>query len=177
MSLSKEIWEWIRALAVAVVLALLIRSFIFQVFVVEGGSMHPTLENYDRLVVDKISYRFHEPDHGDIVVFDSRTGKDFVKRVIGVGGDSIEINAGQVYRNGDLLEEPYLMGQTDYQDYGPIEIPPDYFFLMGDFRRNSMDSRDPRIGLVSVERIRGRACLVFWPPGEAKMLGSKAAAN
>ncbi len=177
MNLSKEIWEWIRAIAVAVVLALLIRFFILQVFVVEGSSMHPTLESYDRLVVDKISYRFHEPDHGDIVVFDSRTGKDFVKRVIGVGGDSIEIRAGQVYRNGDLLEEPYLMGQTDYQDYGPIEIPPDHFFLMGDFRRNSMDSRDERIGLVSMERIRGRACLVVWPPGEAKLLGSKAAAN
>lgn len=176
MNLTKEIWEWIRALAVAIVLALLVRSFIFQVFVVEGGSMYPTLLNSDRLIVDKISYRFNEPDCGDIVVFDSRTGRDFVKRVIGVGGDNIEIREGKVYRNGSLLEEPYL-GQNDYQDYGPVEVPPGYFFLMGDYRVNSMDSRDPRVGLVSVERIRGRACVVFWPPGEAKLLSSRAAAN
>ena len=177
MNLSKEIWEWIRAIAVAVLLALLIRFFIFEVFVVDGSSMHPTLENYNRLVVDKISYRFGEPDCGDIVVFDSRTGKDFVKRVIGVGGDTIEISSGKVYRNGILLEEPYLLGHNDHQDYGPIEIPPGYYFVMGDFRKNSMDSRDPRVGLVSMERIKGRARVVFWPPGEAKLLSIKAAAD
>ena len=176
MNLSKEIWEWIRSIAIAVALALLIRFFILEVFVVDGRSMYPTLEDCSRLIVDKISYRFSEPGCGDIVVFDSQTGRDFIKRVIGVGGDTLEIRAGKVYRNGSVLEEPYLMGQTDFQDYGPVEIPPGYFFLMGDYRRNSLDSRDPRVGLVSMERIKGRACLVFWPPGEAKLLGSKAAA-
>ncbi len=177
MSFSKETWEWIRSIAIAVVMALLIRFFIIEVFVVDGRSMLPTLSDYNRLIVDKISYRFNEPRYGDIVVFDSQTGKDFIKRVIGAGGDTIEIRAGKVYRNGSLLEEPYLMGQTDYSDYGPVEIPPGCFFLMGDFRRNSMDSRDLRVGFVSMERIKGRACLVFWPPGEAKLLGSKAAAD
>ncbi len=177
MNRSKEIWEWIRAITVAVVLALLIRFFIVEVFVVDGGSMYPTLENCNRLVVDKISYRFNEPCYGDIVVFDSQIGsKPFIKRVIGTGGDRIEIRSGKVYRNETAVEEPYLMGQTDYQDYGPVEIPPGYFFLMGDYRRNSKDSRDPQVGLVSRERIMGRACLVFWPPAEAKMLGARTAA-
>lgn len=177
MSFSRETWEWIRSIAVAVALALLIRFFIIEVFVVDGKSMYPTLDDCNRLIVDKISYRFREPDCGDIVVFDSHTGRDFIKRVIGVGGDTIEIRGGKVYRNGVLMEEPYLMGQTDYQDYGPVEIPPHYFFLMGDHRRDSMDSRDPRVGLVSMERIKGRACLVFWPLGEAKVLGDRAAVD
>jgi signal peptidase I len=177
MGFSRETWEWIRSIVVAVVLALLIRFFVIEVFVVDGKSMYPTLDDSNRLIVDKISYRFHEPQHGDIVVFDSRTGRDFIKRVIGVGGDTIEIRAGKVYRNGIPLDEPYLMGQTDYQDYGPVEIPPGHFFLMGDFRRDSMDSRDPRIGLVSLDRIKGRAFLVFWPPAEAKILAGGASAN
>ncbi|MFY9413089.1 MAG: signal peptidase I [Dethiobacteria bacterium] len=177
MSRSNEIWEWIRSIAIAVVLALLIRFFLFEVFIVEGKSMYPTLESYNRLVVDKISYRFNEPGYGDIIVFESHTGRDFIKRVIGVGGDTIEIRAGKVYRNGTLLDEPYLMGQTDYQDYGPAEVPAGCFFLMGDFRENSLDSRDPRVGFISRERIKGRACLVFWPPGEAKVLGDRAAVD
>lgn len=175
MSRSNETWEWIRSIAIAIVVALLIRFFIFEVFVVEGSSMHPTLENSNRLVVDKISYRFSEPGYEDIIIFDSYTGKDFVKRVIGAGGDTIEIRAGKVYRNGVLVDEPYLRGETDYQDFGPVEIPPDHYFLMGDFRKISLDSRDPRIGLVSEEQIKGRARLVFWPPGEAKVLARTAA--
>lgn len=177
MSRSKEIWEWIRSIAIAVVLALLIRFFLFEVFVVEGRSMYPTLENYNRLVVDKISYRFNEPGYGDIIVFESYTGKDFIKRVIGTGGDTIEIRAGEVYRNGTLVDEPYLMGQTDYEDYGPVEVPAGCLFLMGDFRKNSLDSRNPLVGFVSKELIKGRACLIFWPPGEAKVLGGRAAVD
>lgn len=177
MSRSSETWEWIRSITIAVVLALLIRFFLFEVFEVEGGSMYPTLEDGYRLVVDKVSYRFHEPDYGDIVVFDSQIGRPFIKRLIGVGGDEVEVRDGKVLRNGDYLDEPYLFDQNDYPDYGPVEIPPGSFFVMGDYRRNSKDSRDPLVGFVTGERIMGRACLVYWPPGEARMLGGKAAAN
>lgn len=177
MSRSNETWEWIRSITIAVILALLIRFFIFEVFEVDGGSMYPTLEDGNRLVVDKISYRFNEPGYGDIIVFDSRIGRPFIKRLIGVGGDTVEIRGGTVFRNGDPLKEPYLLEQKDYPDYGPVEIPPGLFFMMGDYRRNSKDSRDPVVGLVSEEQIMGRACLIFWPPGEARMLSGKAALN
>ncbi|NLA10799.1 MAG: signal peptidase I [Firmicutes bacterium] len=178
MSRSQEIWEWIRSIAIAIVLALLVRFFVCEFFIVEGGSMYPTLEDGYRLIVDKISYRFTEPDYGDIVIFDSRiAARPFIKRVVGTGGDTVEIRDGKVYRNEILVDEPYLMGHSDHQNYGPVKIPPGNYFLMGDYRRNSKDSRDPLIGFVAGERIMGRARLVFWPPGEAKVLGDKVAAD
>lgn len=174
MSKSKEVWEWIRSIAVAVLLALVIRFFLMEVFVVEGRSMYPTLEDYERVVVNKLIYRFDEPQPGDIVVFEYEPRRDFIKRVIGVGGDIIEIRDGVVYRNGESLNEPYLLDGMDQQpNFGPVEVPPGTLFLMGDYRRNSLDSRDPRVGFVSLERIKGRAFLVFWPPGEARILGHK----
>jgi signal peptidase I len=171
MNRSREVWDWIRSIAIAVLLALVIRFFLFEVFVVEGRSMYPTLEDHERLVVNKLIYRFDDPRPGDIIVFEYEPGRDFIKRVIGVGGDTILIEAGQVYRNGILLAEPYLIEGMEPQDHGPLEVPPGYLFLMGDFRRNSMDSRDPRVGLVSVERIKGRAFFIFWPPWDARVIG------
>ncbi|MBS3943658.1 MAG: signal peptidase I [Dethiobacter sp.] len=176
MTNSREVREWVRSIAVAVVLALVIRFFLFEVFVVEGRSMYPTLEEHERLVVNKFIYRFEEPQPGDIVVFEHEPRRDFIKRVLGVGGDSIEIRDGVVYRNRTAVNEPYLLDRMDYQlAYGPVEVPPGYLFLLGDFRRNSMDSRDPRVGFVSVERIKGRAFLIFWPLSEIRVLSDKVA--
>jgi signal peptidase I len=174
MSKSREVWEWVRSITVAVLLALVIRFFLFEVFVVEGRSMYPTLEEHERLVVNKLVYRFDEPHPGDIIVFEFEPKRDFIKRVIGVGGDIIAIQDGVVYRNGEMVDEPYLLDEMDpQQSYGPVEVPPGYLFLMGDFRRNSMDSRDPRVGFVSLERVKGRAFLIFWPPLEARVLSDK----
>jgi len=106
MNLSHEVWEWIRSIAVAVVLALIIRSFLFQVYDVEGSSMYPTLEQNNRLIVNKLVYRFREPAPGDIVVFDYEPERPFIKRVIGTGSDTIMIREGQVYRNGLALSNP-----------------------------------------------------------------------
>ncbi len=176
MSRSREVWEWVRSIAVAILLALVIRFFLFEVFVVEGRSMFPTLEEHERLVVNKLVYRFDEPHPGDIIVFEFEPKRDFIKRVIGVGGDIIEIRDGQVYRNGEIVDEPYLLDEMDlHQSFGPVEVPPGYLFLMGDFRLNSMDSRDPRVGFVSLEKVKGRALLIFWPPFEARILSEKAA--
>jgi signal peptidase I len=177
MSLSQEVWEWIRSIAVAVLLALIIRSFLFQVYDVEGSSMYPTLVNNDRLIVNKLVYRFNEPAPGDIVVFDYEPERPFVKRVIGTGGDTISIRNGRVYRNGVVLVEPYLQNQDDMLDFGPVEVPPGYLFVLGDFRGNSMDSRDPRVGFVSLEQVHGQALLIFWPPGEARILLHQEAAG
>ena len=82
---------------------------------------------------------------------------------------------GEVYRNGEIVEEPYLYEQDDFQDFGPVEVPPGCLFLMGDYRRNSMDSRDPRVGFVSMESIKGRAFFIFWPLWEARGLSDEAA--
>jgi len=175
---SREAWEWVRSIAVAVVLALVIRFFLFEVFVVEGRSMYPTLEEHERLVVNKLVYRFDEPNPGDIVVFEFGPRRDFIKRVIGVGGDTIEIRNGLVYRNQELLLEPYLLNSMEQQlYYGPVQVPPGHLFLMGDYRGNSMDSRDPRVGFVSLERIKGRAFLIFWPPWELELLNENKAAQ
>ncbi len=172
-SRSREVWEWVRSIAVAVMLALVIRFFLFEVFVVEGGSMFPTLEEYERLVVNKLVYRFDDPQPGDIVVFEYEPGRDFIKRVIGVGGDTVESRGGQVYRNGEVVNEPYLLDEMPMHDFEPVEVPPGFLFMMGDYRKNSMDSRDPRVGLVSLEKIKGRALLIFWPPLEARVLEGK----
>lgn len=174
---SREIWEWVRSIAVAVLLALVIRFFLFEVFVVEGSSMYPTLEDHERLVVNKLVYRFDTPHPGDIIVFEFDAGRDFIKRVIGVEGDTIEIRDGRVSRNGILLDEPYLVHDVEMQEFGPVVVPPGCVFLMGDYRRNSMDSRDPRVGFVSLERVKGRAFLIFWPPWGARVLDHEAVAN
>ncbi len=177
MSTSKEIWEWIRSIAIAVVLALLVRSFLIKPFQVEGGSMYPTLKDHEYLIVNKFVYCFDQPQRGDIIVFRYSQGTDYVKRVVGLGGDVIEIREGLVYCNSKALDEPYLPQEMDMQDYGPVEVPPGSVFVMGDYRRNSKDSRDPSVGFISLERIEGRAMLVYWPPGQARLIKMQAAAN
>ncbi len=171
----KELWDWVRSILIAVALALLIRLFLFEVFVVEGRSMYPTLNETERLMVNKVIYRFDQPEIGDIVVFEYQPGRDFIKRVIGSAGDKVEILGGRVYVNDQLIEEPYLLDDMEMNDFGPVEVPAGYLFLMGDYRINSMDSRDPRVGFVSIEDLKGRAFYIFWPLWEARVIGSEAA--
>ncbi|HED24064.1 MAG TPA: signal peptidase I [Firmicutes bacterium] len=173
MGKKGETWEWIRSILIAVVLAILIRLFLFEVFVVEGRSMYPTLEETERLMVNKVVYYFDEPKLGDIVVFEYQPGRDFIKRVIGIGGDRVEIRNRRVYLNGNVLNEPYLLDDMEMADFGPVEVPPGYLFLLGDYRCNSMDSRDPRVGFISQESLKGRAFFIFWPPWEARGIGDE----
>ncbi len=169
----KELWDWTRSILIAVVLALLIRMFLFEVFVVEGKSMYPTLVEAERLMVNKIVYHFDEPHLGDVIVFEHEPGRDFIKRVIGLEGDEVEIKYGQVYINDQALEEPYLNDEIFMYDYGPKVVPPGYLFVLGDHRQNSMDSRDPRVGFVSQEYLKGRAFFIFWPPWEARVIDAE----
>jgi len=173
LSRWREIWDWSRSIIIAVVLALLIRLFLFEVFVVEGRSMYPTLVESERLMVNKLVYRFDEPTYGDIVVFEFEPGRDFIKRVIAKEGDIVEIVDGQVYINNNVFREPYLLPDMDGYDFGPAEVPPGSLFLLGDYRQNSMDSRDPRVGFVSEESLKGRAFFIFWPPWEARTINPK----
>ena len=156
-----EAWEWIKTLLLAVFTALIIRMFIFEVVVVKQSSMFPTLEENQKLGLLKTAYWFSEPDRGDIVVIKISKGKDYVKRVIGLPGETIEIRDSRVYIDGELLEEDYLRGDLVYPDFGPVRISEGAIFVLGDNRPNSVDSRS--IGEIKTENVKGRVIFRLRP--------------
>jgi signal peptidase I len=165
----KAWWENTQILVIAIILALLIRSFVAEPRFIPSDSMVPTLQVGDRLVVEKISYRLHPPQFGDIIVFDppeqlQRLGyaKDqaFIKRVIGQPGQTVEVRGGKVYVNNQPLTEPYIAAPPSYT-LKPVQVPPDQFFVMGDNRNNSNDSHV--WGFLPEQNIIGRAWLRFFP--------------
>jgi signal peptidase I len=170
---SKEAWEWAKSLIIALALAFLIRQFLFAIFMVDGESMVPTLQNAERLVVNKIVYDIHKPEYNDIVVFKypADPSKDFIKRVIGLPGDKIEIHDFKVFRNGQELSEPYINEPTGTAN-GVYVVPEGHVFVMGDNRNYSKDSRDPSVGYVPFDAIIGRAEVVWWPLGNMRTLGT-----
>ena len=179
---KNELWEWIKALVIAFVIAVLIRYILFTPIVVDGDSMMPTLKDGDRMIVNKIGYTIGEPDRFDIVVFHAPEGKDYIKRVIGLPGDTIEYKDDQLYINGKAYDEPYLdeyksqiTEGTLTQDFTLQEIDPTidvipegYVFVMGDNRRYSKDSR--HIGIVSQDKLIGNTSIIFWPIGDIKIV-------
>ena len=168
---GSELKEWLKSIALAVVIALVIRLFFFETFLVEGTSMHPTLQHHERLIVNKIVYNFKEPEQGDIIVFNYAFRRDFIKRIIGLSGDEIKIRDGKLYVNENMQDEPYIQNQVMY-DFGPVTVPDGHIFVLGDNRDNSMDSRDPAVGAISLERVKGKAMLVFWPIPSAGLLNN-----
>jgi signal peptidase I len=133
--------------------------------------MDPTLEVGERVFVNKFLYRFSEPERGDIIVFRSTEGgnEDLIKRVVGLPGDNIEVRDGVLFVNGEHREEPYLNKQfPDSGSYGPITVPPNHLFMMGDNRANSRDSR--YFGPLPFENIEGEAFVSFWPPSRVGFL-------
>lgn len=175
-TVSAVILEVVKTVAGAAILAGLIMTFVARAFTVEGPSMLPSLHDGERLMVDKISYRFADPQRGDIVVFryPSDPREHFIKRIIGVPGDWIQIEGGRVYVNGAALDEPYLDAPT-LGRFGPVHVPGGHYFMMGDNRNNSEDSRDPRVGFVPRSLIDGRAIWRFWPPTQMGVLTRPAA--
>ncbi|NLY11519.1 MAG: signal peptidase I [Firmicutes bacterium] len=175
---KSELREYIEAFIIAVLLALFIITFIAQSFRVEGNSMEPSLHDGQRLLVEKVSYRFNDPEPGDIIVFvypsDPHRRRKFIKRVVGVAGDEIMIRNGALYVNGVQLDENYIHGPTygpwNQMTYGPVTVPEDSFFVLGDNRRNSDDSRYPDVGFINKKDIVGKAILVYWPIPQAKKL-------
>jgi len=156
---------WIRDLAVSLAVSAFVIVFLYQPVKVEGGSMMPSLTNKERIFVNKFVYRLEPIERGDIVVF--RYPRDpslsFIKRVIGVPGDRIRIDDGQVYVNGHALEEDYLFPAfvDREQSFAEIVIPPHNYFVMGDHRNMSDDSRD--FGALDAGYIYGKASFVYWP--------------
>jgi signal peptidase I len=166
----EEIIAWLKTLASAAVYATLIVTFGFQVARVEGHSMAPTLADQDRLIVNKLAYRIGEPHIGDVVMlyYPLDPNKSFVKRVIAEEGDQVRIVDGKVYRNDVLLDDSFV--PPDYRshdDWGPQVIPEGYYFVMGDHRNNSSDSR--HWGFVPKKYIIGKVQLRWWPLAHARM--------
>lgn len=157
---KSALFEWVQSLVTAAILALIIITFVVQSFVVDGRSMNNTLYHGERLFVEKVSYRFTEPARGDIVVL-KMPGEKFVKRIIAIGGDTIEERAGITYVNGEPLAEPYVTNKT-YMNWGPVSVPEGHYFVMGDNRPFSNDSRYG-VGFLPKEDIVGRAIARYWP--------------
>ena len=178
----------------AFLLAIIIKTFLFQAFYIPSPSMEPTLNVGDRVLVNKIPYYFHDPRRGDIIVFsDPHPGvqedrgvvggffhwlfegfgfarpsnEDFIKRVIGLPGETVEGRGGFVYMNGKKLVEPYLTQPT--QPFAAVTVPAGKLFVMGDNRGNSLDSRFG-LGFVPIDKVIGKAFITLWPPSRFGLL-------
>lgn len=169
-AVREELLAWVRTLASAAVYATLIVTFGFQVARVEGLSMAPTLQDQDRLVVNKLVYRLSPPRRNDIVMlyYPVNPDKSFVKRVIAEEGDQVRITDGRVYVNDIPLDDDYVPSEyRSHDDWGPQVISEGYYFVMGDHRNNSSDSR--HWGLVPKKYIIGKVLVRWWPIPEAKV--------
>ena len=182
-------------IGLAILIAFLVKTFVAQAFYIPSGSMIPQLNIGDRVVVSKISYDLHDPHRGDIIVFDAPPGapgaqasknrsvirnifesigvlqpstEEYIKRVIGLPGESVQGKDGHVFINGRELVEPYLPGTTTTSDFGPVVVPKGGLWVMGDNRTNSSDSRV--FGTIRRRTVVGRAILRVWPFGRAAFL-------
>lgn len=173
---KNELWEWTKALLIAIGLAAIIRYFLFAPIVVDGLSMMPTLQNGDRMIVNKLG----KPDRFDIIVFHAPERKDYIKRVIGLPGDVIEYHNDILYINGEPYDEPYLdeykknivdgplTEDFTLEDFGLKKVPEGELFVMGDNRRFSKDSR--QIGTISIDEVIGDTSIVYWPIKDIRMI-------
>jgi signal peptidase I len=161
--------EYAEALIIAVLLALVIRTFVVQAFKIPSGSMLPTLQIGDHILVNKFLYAFRPIQRGDIIVFKfpQDESRDFIKRVIGLPGDTVDVRGTQVFINGRPLSEPYavysgspIARSLDRERTGPLVIPPGKLFMMGDNRDHSMDSRV--WGLLDESKVKGKAFIIYF---------------
>ena len=162
--LRRELRSWTRDLAVALGLLLVIIIFLYQPVKVDGTSMAPLLSDQERIFINKFVYRFEPIERGDVVVFryPRDPSKSFIKRVIGVAGDRIRIITGQVWVNGTRLNEDYVpRAYEDMRSYSEMVVPPGSYFVLGDHRSLSNDSRD--FGPVGESYIYGKAVFGYWP--------------
>jgi signal peptidase I len=180
-STQRVVIEWVILIGSALLIALLIKTFLFQAFYIPSESMYPTLKKGDRILVNKVSYKVHDVNRGDIVVFETPEGedsniKDLVKRVIALPGETIKTEEGRVFINDRLLDEPYLQDGVETcapntqppscDDFGPITIGKDRVFVMGDNREQSKDGRffpDPNGNGIKESSIVGRVFIRIWP--------------
>ncbi|MCU6696110.1 signal peptidase I [Laedolimicola ammoniilytica] len=166
-NVMRELLGMLVYVGIVLAITFLIITFVGQRTHVSGESMENTLDDGDQLIVDKLTYRFHDPERFDIIVFPFRYKDNtyYIKRIIGLPGETVQIVDGEIYINGELLEESY--GREVMQDAGlaaePITLGDDEYFVLGDNRNYSSDSRDPSVALIHRKEIIGRAWLRIWP--------------
>jgi signal peptidase I len=176
--LRRELRSWTRDLAVALGLAIVVMIFLYQPVKVEGTSMNPLLSDQERIFINKFIYRFEPIERGDVVVFwyPLDRSKSFIKRVIGLSGETVEIRMGRVYNNGDDLTDQYVPpSYLDGSNYTPRRIPDGEYFVMGDHRDSSNDSRV--FGPVQRQFIYGKAVFAYWPVDHFGSLTSSSTVN
>ncbi len=169
--------EWVESIIIALILALIIRTFVIQAFKIPSGSMKPTLQEGDRILVNKFIYRFKEPQRGDVVVFiyPEDRKKDFIKRLIAKGGETVEISNGYIIVDGKVVDDPqeirniYYYNSGDFGEVGKkTEVPKGQYYFLGD---NSSSSKDSRYwGFVEKKDILGKAILIYWPLNRIRLI-------
>jgi len=157
--------ETLSIVVIAFVLAMVLRAFVIEGRIIPSGSMLPTIQLQDRVMVNKFIYHFKEPQRGDVVVFDPpeelHSKWDYIKRVIALPGEKVEVKKGKVYINDQPLKEPYLKEAIDYE-FGPVVVPEGALFVMGDNRNESFDSHRWNTWLTR-DRLKGKAIFIYWP--------------
>lgn len=164
--------ETISIIVIAFILAMILRTFVIEGRIIPSGSMLPTIQLDDRVMVNKFIYYFKEVERGDIIVFDPpeslHTKDDYIKRVIGLSGETVEMRDQKVYINEKPLSEPYLLEPVKY-DFGPVVVPPDSLLVLGDNRNYSFDSHMWNSWLTK-DRIKGKAFVMYWPLNHIKLM-------
>ncbi len=177
---KNETWEWVKALLIAGVLVFVIRFFLVSPFVVEGPSMEPNFYTGERIMVNKLIYDIRDPKHGEVIVFHAPEGKDYIKRIIALPGETVKVEGDKVSINGTPVDEPYLKEAIqkaileghpyNNRNFAEAKVPNGSIFAMGDNRSNSSDSRFPSVGFVPFEKIVGRAELIYWPLNKISLI-------
>jgi signal peptidase I len=171
----KQLVELLKSVIIAIIAAMLIITFVFETVKVDGYSMNPTLNDNDRLIVEKVTFYFRQPDAGDIVVikYPANIEEKFIKRVVATEGDKVKIEKNTLYINNVPQQEEYIMEDTMF-DFAEVTVPAATIFVMGDNRNNSRDSRYPDVGFVSNSLVVGRAVLRIYPFSDFRLLTTNA---
>ncbi|TFE02738.1 signal peptidase I [Jeotgalibacillus salarius] len=173
MEIRNEWWEWSKTLLAAVLIAAVIRLFLFSPVLVDGSSMVPTLQDGDRMIVNKFQYTYTMPERFDIVVFHVSEKEDYIKRVIGLPGETVAFKDDQLYINGEPVEESFRGTEAFTENFtlfeltGFDEVPENHLFVMGDNRQYSKDSR--HIGPIPIDEVVGETPLIYWPFKDIKL--------
>lgn len=170
--LTHGLRDWFKDFLRALVFFLVLQTYVVQGFVIEGACMEPELHSREKIIVNKMIYHLQEPEIGDVVVFayPLEPGKDFIKRIVGIPGDVIEIKDGYLYRNDKKMQEPFVKEYV-FGSFGPVRVPADKLCVMGDNRNNSHDSRS--WGLLDRKMVKGRAEFKFWPVNHMARIARK----